>query len=195
MSDADDLTLADIRRWYHDHGMPFEEEDWGPRDETGESIGRQVQQPERSPGKDGSTSVRSTAATPDRMWWWEKQRFPWRERSIEEKRWLYLLDAFFAPYLAMLPRQKGNLVRQVFGEGMTYTEVGEEAGIARQSAHEGVQRAVRDLTRLIALDDPMFNPPRDGRRRDYAEETRAARRVFVVYLATQGVELDPEEEA
>ncbi len=191
MTKEDDQTLADIRRWYHDNGMPFEEEDWGPRSETGESSGPQVQDRERE-GRDG---IRSSASTPDRMWWWEKQRFPWRERTQGEKEWLYLLDAFFAPYIAMLPRPKGNLVRQVFGEQMTYREVAEEAGLFdRSGARKRVLAAVRDLTRLIANDDALFSPPPDGRERDHEAEARAARRVFMIYVATQRTELAPEEE-
>lgn len=191
MPEPDELTLKDIRRWYHKNRMPFEEEDWGPQAETGESIGPQTQDRERE-GRDG---VRSSATTPDRMWWWEKQRFPWRPRTSEEKRWLYALDAFFAPYLAMLPRPKGNLVRQVFGELLTYAEVADDEGLFdRSGARKRVLAAVRDLTRLIANDDPLFRPPPDGRRRDYEEEAKAARRVFVVFLATQGITLDAEEE-
>lgn len=183
------MTLADIRRWYHDNGMAFHPEDFGVRAETGESIGPQTQDRERE-GRDG---IRSSASTPDRMWWWEKQRHPWRERSEGELEWLYLLDQFFAPYIAMLPRPKGNLVRQVFGDRMTYAEVAEANGVKRQSAHEATKRAVQDLTRLIAEDDSMFTPPADGRTRDHEAETRAARRVFMVYVAQQRVTLDPEE--
>jgi hypothetical protein len=187
-TDPDDLTAADIRRWYHEHGIPYEDEDWGPRSEVGESIGQQVQEGERT------REVRSTAATPDRMWWWEKQRFPWRERSADEKRWMYLLDEFFAPYIAMMPRPKGNLLRQVFGERATFSEAGTESGMSKQGAQQATARAVRDLTRLIAHDDPLFRPERDGRRRDYEEEARSARRVFMVYVATQGITLADEEE-
>ncbi len=128
------------------------------------------------------------------MWWWEKQHFPWRERTADEKRWIYLLDAFFVPYIAMLPRAKGNLVRQVFGERLTYQEVADEAGGKRQSAHEAVWRAVQDLTRRIAEDDPDFVPPQDGRRRDHAAETEAAKRVLDAYLLREEVRLEEEEE-
>jgi hypothetical protein len=172
----DDLTLADIRRWYHEHGMPYEEEDWGPRDEHGESAGPQNQRQER---KD---LVRSSDSSPGRLWWWEKQIFPWRPRTPHERDWANLLDDFFMPYIAMLPRPKLNLVQQLFNDLKTYTEVAEYEGTARSTAHENVQRAVRDLTRLIANDDPLFRPPADGRRRDYEEETRAARRVFIIFL-------------
>lgn len=189
----DKRTFKDIKRWYHEAGVPLLNEDWGARDEvTGESIGPQTQHRERE-GRDG---VRSSATTPDRMWWWNKQRFPWRERTTTEKEWLYLLDQFFAPYLSMLPRAKGNLVREVFGEVRTYQEVADERGVRRQSAHEAVQRAVRDLTRLIALDDPLFHDPIPAaRKRDFEEEARAARRVFVTYIATKNITLDPQEEA
>lgn len=186
----DDMTLRDIRRWYADNHVPYIEEDWGPRDEDGESAGQQTQDRER----EGRHGVRSTASTPDRMWWWEKKHFPWSARSSEEKRWVYALDAFFAPYLAMLSRPKLNLVQQVFNDRTTFQEVADEGRITRQSAHEGTRRAIRDLTRLIADDDPLFHAPTDGRRRDYAEEARAARRVLVTYLATQDITLSPEEE-
>jgi len=176
------LTPAQIRRWYHKAGLDFQQEDWGTRNDTGESSGRQRQEPERSPGKTGSTSVRSTDSTPARTWWWEKQHFPWQARGAAERRWIYTLDAFFSPYLAMLPRPKGNLVRQVFADGYTYTEVGQKVGMKRQSAHEAVRRAVRDLMRIIAEDDPLFHAAADGRRRDYEDEARAARRVLMVYL-------------
>jgi hypothetical protein len=186
--DPDELTARDIRRWYHKNGMAYEHEDWGPRSDTGESDSPQMQEGERT------KEVRSTASTPDRMWWWENQTYPWRERGYAEKRWLYLLDQFFAPYLAMLPRPKGNLVRQVFGERQTYAEAGVEVGLSRQGAQQSVARAIRDLTRLIALDDPLFrDPPGDGRKRDFEEEARAARRVFMVYVNKRAVELEEEE--
>jgi hypothetical protein len=180
--------IDDIRRWYADHGEKFIAEDWGERDENGESIGPQRQEPERSYdiAKKGSTSVRSTDPSPERTWWWEKQTFPWKPRNPGDQEWVFLLDEFFAPYLALLPRAKGNLVRQLFGDLHTYQEIADSEGIARSSAHEAVRRAVRDLTRRIAEDDPLFRPATDGRRRDYEEEARAARRVFLLYLGGKG---------
>lgn len=169
----------DIKQWYQDHGLPYLEEDWGDRDENGESIGPQTQQPQRAAG----ASVRSIGSTPDMMWWWEKQAFPWRERGHEEAQWLALLDDFFAPYLALLPRAKGNLLRQVFGDLATYDEVATiEDLYDRSHARKATQRALRALTRLVANDDPLFRPNPDRRKRDYEEEARAARRVFMVYV-------------
>ena len=174
------MDTKDIRKWYHDHGIPYEAEDWGPRSETGESDGHQPVDRERA---DRHNFVLSRAATPEELWWWEKHAILWRPRSGEEADWLQTLDDFFAPYLAMLPRAKGNLVRAIYGDLATYEEAAQAEGIARQSAHEATKRAVRDLTRRIAEDDPLFRPPPDGRRRDYEDEARAARRVFMVYLA------------
>jgi len=129
------------------------------------------------------------------MWWWEKQQFPWRERSISEKRWLYLLDAFFAPYLAMLPRPKGNLLREVFGERHTYQKAADERQLYdRSHARAQTLRALQGLTQLIANDDPEFMPPKDGRARDFEAETAAAERVFDRYIKTQRIELEKEEE-
>lgn len=181
----DEMTAADIRRWYQDAGMEYDPEDWGERSDTGESTGPQHQPPQRmTPYRGaGSTSVRSSDSSPGRAWWWEKQAFPWREREYEERQWLELLDDFFAPYLAMMPKDKGNLLRQVYGDLSTYQEVAANEHVAKSTAHEAVQRAVRDVTRLIAEDDPLFRPPIDGRRRDFEEEARAARRVFMVYVS------------
>lgn len=168
----------DIRRWYHDHGIPYLEEDWGERADTGESGGPQTQQPQRAAG----ASVRTIGSTPDMMWWWEKQPWPWRERGDSERDWLLLLDDFFLPYLALLPRAKGNLLRQVFGDLATYQEVGDAERVSRQAAQQSTVRALRALTRVIAEDDPAFVAPPDGRRRDYEAEAEAAKRVFLRFV-------------
>ncbi|MES2155991.1 MAG: hypothetical protein V4510_12730 [bacterium] len=170
----DDETLKDIRRWYQEHGMPYQEDDWGLRSATGESEGRQMQEPERG--------TRSSASTPDRMWWWEKQQFPWRGRTPGEREWAETLEDFFTPYLALLPGPKLRLMEQVFNDTRTYAEVGEESGISRQGAHQSVQRALRALTRVIAEDNPNWESTGDGRSRDYDDEEEAARFVFVKYV-------------
>jgi hypothetical protein len=176
MTEDDDMTLNDIKRWYHDNGMRYEHEDWGLRDEVGESAGEQHQTQER---KD---LVRSSDSTPGRLWWWEKQVFPWRARTRQEIDRQNLLDDFFAPYLSMLPYPKLNLVQQVFNDLSTYTELAQSEKRARSTVHEATALALRDLTRIIANDDPTFKQPADGRRRDYAEEQRAARNVLDAYL-------------
>lgn len=166
-----------IRQWYHQHKVPFDEEDWGERSDVGESIGPQHQRPQRP------DLSRTVPSTPDRQWWWDREVFPWHARTMEEREWLLLLEDFFAPYLAMLPRNKGNLVRSVFGDLMTYEEAGKSEGISRQGAQQATTRAVQDLTRMIAEDDALFRPPADARERNFEEEARAARRVFMLYLA------------
>jgi DNA-directed RNA polymerase specialized sigma24 family protein len=187
---VDGDILKDIKRWYHEHGVPFERQDWGERDyETGESAGPQVQAPEYSTEREGTvgerrrtTAVRSTDPTPANTWWWEDKKLPWPQRSREEQSWVEQLDAFFEPYMALLPRPKGNLVRQFINDRRTYQEIADYAGVKRQSAHESVKRAFQDLTRLIARDDPLWREPADGRRRDHDAENRSARRVLFVYL-------------
>lgn len=170
------MNDADIRRWYHENKVPYLEEDWGPRGETGESIGPQSQVRERT-----DTTI-TAPTTPDHMWWWEKQHFPWHRRSVSEKEWLRMLEDFFTPYLATMPRAKGNLLMQLYADLSTYAEIGERERIARQSAFEATRRALRDLTRRIAEDDPEFVPPEDGRRRDYEAELVSARRVLARYI-------------
>lgn len=178
----DDETLKDIRRWYHEHGMPYQEEDWGPRDLTGESAGMQRQEAEPGPG--GALSrVNPSDPTPDRMWWWEKQQFPWRARTPTEQEWAETLEDFFTPYLAMLAGPKLRLMEHVFNDLRTYDEAAEEAGyFDRSGARKAVQGALRALTRLIAEDNPHWEPPADGRRRNYVEEEEAARFVFIKYV-------------
>lgn len=172
----DERTLSDIRRWYQDHGIAYEREDWGQRDENGESAGSQRQQPERS----GTERVNSQ--DPTAQWWWEKQAPPWAQRGDTERGWAWQLEDFFAPYLSMMPRQKGNLLRQVINDGKTYAEIGAESKVTRQAAHAAVQRAMRDLTKLIARDHPGWTYPADGRARDFDRETEAAEQVFEMYM-------------
>lgn len=185
-ADPDEMTQKDIARWYHENKMEYLKDNWGPRDENGESASKQVQLPEYATKEGGgSSAVRSTDPTPggDSAWWWEEQELMWEQRSPDEQQWIDALDDFFAPYIAMLPRPKGNLIREVFNDRHTYVEVGKDNQFYdRQAARKAVQRAVRDLTKLIAQDDPMFRPPLDGRQRDFEAEQRAARRVFVLYL-------------
>lgn len=169
--------LEDIKRWYQEHGMPYVHEDWQYRDETGESATRQTQPPEERGGQ------RFVPRDPTEQWWWERQHFPWRPRTFEEREWQEVLEDFFTPYIAMMARPKANLLWQVFGVRATYADAGASEGISRQAAQQAVKRAVRDLTKRIAMDDVLYRPPTDGRRRDYEEEQRAAKRVFMVYLA------------
>ena len=178
--DPDELTHKDIMRWYHKHGMPVEKEDWGPRDETGESIGQQTQEPERY--WEDKKRKRVNPHDPAKDWWWEKAGLPWKARTPEDAEWVAILDAFFAPYLSLLPREKSNLIWHAYNSMSSFTSAAEEEGISRQAAQQGTVRALQDLTRLIAEDDPLFHPPRDGRARDHEEEARAARRVLMVYL-------------
>lgn len=172
----DERTLSDIRRWYQDNGVSYEKEDWGPRSETGESAGRQREKAERS-GPD-----RVSGHDPTSEWWWERQRAPWRERDVDEAQWAWALEDFFGPYLAMMSRPKGNLLRQLINDGRTYAEIGAYNGVTRQAAYAAVKRAMQDLTKLIARDDPSFDRPDDGRQRDYEQERASAERVFDRYM-------------
>lgn len=172
----DERTLSDIRRWYQDNGVSYEKEDWGPRGENGESAGRQREKAERS-GPD-----RVGGHDPTSEWWWERQRAPWRERDVDEAQWAWKLEDFFAPYISLLSRPKGNLLRQLINDGRTYAEIGEYNGVTRQAAYAAVSRAVQDLTKLIALDDPNFAWPDDGRKRDFAAERQSAQYVLEQYL-------------
>lgn len=169
----DRSELDHIKAWYAGHGVPFEPEDWGERDPSGESLGRQHQKPEQDPHK------RSVFRLPE---WYDGRTALWPQRTHEERMLHRELEAFFEPYLGLLPRAKGNLIRMVYGEQMTLREAGTEEGMVnRGSAHHALQRALQDLLRIIAQDDPDFQPPADRRRRDFEAEREAAERVFVRY--------------
>lgn len=179
----DDETLKDIRKWYHDNGIEYLAEDWDRRDETGESAGAQRQESEISWRAKRTHKVR--AIDPLLRHWWPDQQVLWAPRDPEEKAWLALLDEFFTPYLSMMTPEKTETLARLFNDRLTYEEAGEVVGITRQGAHRAVGRALQDLTLLIAKDDDWFAREKN-RPRDYAVENRAARRVFMRYLAQKG---------
>lgn len=179
------MTPKQVRRWYHKAGLEYNEEDWGPRFESGESAGKPEDMRERRDLV--GTHKKVTAFGPGNVWW-ENQHYPWRPRTDSELEWYEVLEEFFVPYLSLLPKAKGNLLMEVFADQRTLVDLGTEASMTRQGAHKAKQSAVRALTRRIAEDDPLgFRAPLDKRRRDYEEENRAARRVFMVYLSERGL--------
>ncbi len=166
----------EVKKWLADHGLPYDAEDWGPRSETGESIGKQTSDAERV----GRTRINPYNPQKQGMLFFAPV---WGEqRGVEDGAYLRALEEFFAPYIAMVSRPKGALLKQLMYEQKTYAEIGDDAGMTRQGAYAAISRAVQDLTKHIAQDDPDFVPPADGRRRDHAAEAEAARRVFERYM-------------
>lgn len=172
-----------VRQWYHKHGVPLREEDWGDRFENGESAtpSRATEWYGRMFDDNKRTQLRPFTAGDS--WWWELLSPLWPPR--EDRETIERLEAFFAPYIALLPYPKGNLIRQLFNDRLTYAEAAEGAQLTRQGAYAATRRAVRALTRLVANDDPDFVPPTDGRRRDYEAERAAAWRVYDRYTRRQ----------
>jgi hypothetical protein len=168
-----------IRRWYQRHGMEYLPEDWGQRSETGESDSKQTATGPYG-GQLGNEQTTLVANTGEMQWWWEDKRPPWTQRH--DRAWVVTLDEFFAPYLSMLNRPKGNLLRQLINDRLTYEAIGKEVGMSKQGAWKQLKSAIQEVTRLIALDDPEFVPQPDGRRRDRDAEREAAGRVFARYL-------------
>lgn len=170
----------EVRRWYHDHGMEVIPQDWDARSETGESdtVLRVTNWHNRILDDNKRTQLRPFTAGDS--WWWEALTPLWQPRDDRET--IERMEAFFAPYIAMLPYPKGNIIRQLFNDRLTYAEAGDREEMTRQGAHAALQRAVRALVKLIAQDDPSFLPPADGRRRDYDAERAAARRVYDRYM-------------
>lgn len=169
------MNPKEVREWYRANGMEYIPEDWGDRFDTGESADREGPDP-RVLGREhlrvflpGSFLEGSA---------------PWSQsRSSEEREYMEVLEDFFQPYIAMLPRPKGELLRQMMNDQKTYAQIQEDEGRAsRGSTVNAGKRALQALIRLIAQDDPEFVAPLDGRRRDYEAEATAARRVFSRYL-------------
>jgi hypothetical protein len=178
----------EIRRWYVAHGLPYLEEDWGLRDDTGESARAQHQEPERTVDDSGNTqSVRSVDPSPANRWWWEDKQFPWEQRSRPEQDYVEALEEFYTPYIAMLSRPKQALLYEAFFQRRQFSDIAKDERMSRQGARQATMRAVRDLTKLVAMDDPLYVPPADGRRRDYEAEALAARRVLAIYLDKKGL--------
>lgn len=145
------MNEKEIRRWYREHGM-------SPPD----------QEPTDRAALMGDLLDRESVPL-------------WTGRSVEDVEYMKALADFFDPYIALMARPKGNLIREYMGLRKTEAEIGKEYGLSQQAVSQALQRALRTLTRLIAMDDPEWKPPADKRRRDYEGEKKAAERVFDRY--------------
>lgn len=157
------MNDKEIREWYQANGMEYIAEDW-------DADAPQVQEPERHGG------MRARTIEPNMVLAVHPHRTP------EERTRMEALEDFFEPYISMLPRPKGELIRQLINDQKTYEAIRQDEGRAsRGSTINAGKRALQALLRLIANDDPDFTPPADGRRRDYEAERAAAERVFARY--------------
>jgi hypothetical protein len=71
------------------------------------------------------------------------------------------------------------------GMRRTQADIAREESRTQQAVSAALVRAMRDLLRAIAKDDPDWTPPKDGRRRDYDGEKKAAERVFDRYWTSR----------
>lgn len=171
MAKSKKMTDKQVRKWYQDHGIEYIPSDWDDSNErrglknwTSMHIGREPVYLWGGPFPDSSN---------DRPWW--------HARTAEEKVTAKQLEAFFAPYIAMLPRGKGELIRELVNDRKTYDQIAEDNKFYdRSHAHRALRRAVQALVLLIAKDDPDF--VYHGRPRDYEAEQAAAERVFDRYM-------------
>lgn len=170
------MNEKEIRRWCHDNGIEYIASDWGPRSDTGESAGPTawISQEHRTTASWSMGNLLKAADDPT-------AGSMWHDRTPEDREYIEALEDFFDPYIAMLPRPKGNLIREYMGMRRTQRDIGRSEGVTRSAVTHALKRALRDLTRLIAKDDPEWVPPADKRRRDYEGEKEAAERVFGRY--------------
>ena len=173
------MKLDDIKKWYAKNGMEYIPEDWEGSRTSYFGTKRK--------GADAGMVLRGYTAGDG---WWADKAYVWAHeaRTPQEQMYIELLEEFFTPYLALLSRTDGNLVRQLVlnTHRLTYAELAKKHGLARQSAWEKAQRALQRLTRSIAEDDPQFEDPKDQRRRDFDAEQDAARRVLKAFILKRG---------
>lgn len=173
------MNEKEIRRWCHDNGIEYIASDWGPRSDTGESAGEASYYGERQEHRNVVRWDMTGLLTGREQ---KSDSAPvWAGRTPEDREYIEALEDFFDPYIAMLPRPKGNLIREYMGMRRTQRDIGRSEGVTRSAVTHALKRALRDLTRLIAKDDPEWVPPADKRRRDYEGEKEAAERVFGRY--------------
>ena len=173
------MNEMEIRQWHEANGIDYIEDDWGDRFDTGESaVALSTDREGLGPREQGnvfllpffSENVRLVGA--------------WG-RDPEAQRRAEALEDFFAPYLAMLPTRQGDLVRQLMNDQLTLSEMAKTGRLYdRSHAQKNLRSALRALTRLIANDDPDFEPT--NRPRDYEAEAAAAERVFDRYWRDNG---------
>ena len=155
------MNDKEIRKWYADHGVEYIPEDWGARGNKMNFMG---------------TSMPSYILMLEE----EGRAKPlWPQRGDGEREYVLALEDFFAPYIALLPRPKGNLIEEYMGMRRTQADLARSEHVSQQAVSKAMKAALRSLTRLIAKDDPEYVPPQDGRRRDFEGERAAAMRVFV----------------
>jgi hypothetical protein len=173
-----EVNEDEVKKWYRENGMEYIPSDWGPRSDTGESAGSDL--PKDRFG--GNSEMAHSREFPVHFWpnWAADENAGvgamWPPREDQEE--VDALDEFFAPYYLRLPQPKANLLMDYFGARNTQSELAGPSGVTQQAISKDLKSAVRALTRLIAEDCPTFNPPEDGRKRDDAEEGRAAQEVL-----------------
>ena len=163
------MNQKDIKKLYEKYGIEYLPEDWGKRSDTGEGL-ENLPDPDRH----SNTSSGWFAGLQDDA----PFKVLWRARTEGEQEEIEALDEFFAPYLIRLPLAKQNLIHDYMGWRKTQTDIGREVGVSQQAVSKDLHAAVRALTRLVAEDDPMFERPRDNRRRSRHDENDAAMRVL-----------------
>ena len=177
------MTTRDIiARWYREHGVDYEPQDWGRRDELGQSASPQYEPPERAGRPLHEQRINPVEPSLFRILEEEGALSSWwRARSGEEREHVEAMEAFWAPYLAQLPRPKGNVLWQVMNARLPQADIAREAGTSQQAVSKQLRQSMRDLVRLVARDDPAFVEAPDRRLRDYAKEQAAAIRVLNAY--------------
>lgn len=171
----------DVVAWHLEHGIEYIPKDWGERDAvTGEGLenaGNEYW------GEREHHSVSSWPLTPAVLEAQAHRKTLWPPRSGSDRDVMDALEDFFEPYLSMLPRPKGNVVREYMGFRRTQSTIAERKGITQQAVSARLLSAVRHLTRIIAIDDPLYRElaAGDGRRSFQDEAPAAAQRVLNVY--------------
>jgi hypothetical protein len=137
----------EVKQWYDAHGIEYLPEDWGERDDTGESIGKQSSIAQRV-GRD-----KVPAFDPEVLNELEGDEggvvtLLWEQR--EDHAVLAALEDFFAPYLSWMPSPKRRVLVEYLLGRRSQEDIAVELGVSQQAVSKQLRAAVRWVVREIA---------------------------------------------
>lgn len=147
------MTDKEVRQWYDAHGMEYDAEDWGPKGDNGESLGKQSSERARV----GREYV--SPYDPHSLYELEHDeggvvRLLWEQR--EDHAVLEAVEEFFAPHMAVMPGAKRRVLEEYLLGRRSQTDMAGELGVSQQAVSKQLRSAVRWVVRDIA-DDQRFH--------------------------------------
>lgn len=151
------MTDKEVRQWYDAHGIEYLPEDWGDRDESGESAGKQSGRPERVGREpvvaydpeslaqlEGKKQTTRGGLGPDIL------TLLWEQR--EDHVVLAALEEFFTPYLSWMPAAKRRVLDEYLLGRRTQEDIAGELGVDQSTVSRHLRAAVRWVVRELGRD-------------------------------------------